>query len=58
VVLHGEDGEALFDEGVRALSPGGRLVYFAPPSSARSRMEAARMELLLEADAVLVGALK
>jgi len=58
VVLHGEDGEALLDEGVRVLSPGGRLVYFAPPSSARARMEAARMELLLEADTVLVGALK
>jgi len=58
VVLHGEDGEALFDEGLRVLSPGGRLVYFAPPSSARARMETARMELLLEADTVLVGALK
>ena len=58
VVLHGEEGEALFDEGLRVLSPGGRLVYFAPPSSARTRMETARMELLLEADTVLVGALK
>jgi len=58
VVLHGEEGEALFDEGLRVLSPGGRLVYFAPPSSARARMETARMELLLEADTVLVGALK
>jgi len=58
LVLHGEDAEGLLEEGVRVLSSGGRLVYFSPPPSARARMEAARMELLLEADTVLVGALK
>lgn len=58
VVLHGEGGAGLFDEGLRVLARGGRIVYFAPPSSTRARMEAAQMDLLLEADAVLVGALK
>jgi uncharacterized protein YbaR (Trm112 family) len=58
IVLEGEGGGGWLAEGIRVLMPGARLLLFDPPPDAGRQMEGAGLELLLEAEGVLVGALK
>jgi len=58
IVLEGEGGKGWLAEGMRVLMPGARLILFDPPPDAGRQMEGEGLELLLEAEGVLVGALK
>lgn len=58
VVIEGAEGRDLTAEAVRTLGPGSRLVFFDPPAGAEREMEALGLDLLLEAESVLVGARK
>ncbi len=58
VVLEGEEGGERFDEGVRVLAPAARLVFYQPPDGTKARMRNEGMDLLMEAESVLVGVRK
>ncbi len=58
VVLEGEAGGEWLPEAFRVLAPSSRLVYFDPPPGTKNRLEAEGLELLMEAESVLVGVRK
>lgn len=58
VLLESGRGSRLLDEAVRTLAPGARLVLLRPGADAARKVEAAGLELLLEADAAVVGVRK
>ena len=58
VVLEGEPGSLLLGEAVRVLGSGSRLVFLRPPEGTAAEMQEHEMELLVEADNVLVGVRK
>jgi hypothetical protein len=58
VAMEGASGAGRIEEGIRVLGVGSRLVLRGPDQGARERMDAAGLELVLEAEGVLVGELK
>jgi len=58
VALEGEPNSLLLAEAVRVLGSGSRLVFLRPPDGTAGEMEDYEMELLVEADDVLVGVRK
>ena len=58
VVLDGGPGIGFLGEAIRALAPGSRLVFIQPPEGAAEQMETRELDLLMEADTVLVGVRK
>lgn len=58
VVLEGARGRDLLTEGVRVLGRRSRLVFLEPDEGVKSEMAALGLELLMEAETVLVGARK
>lgn len=58
VALEGESNSLLLEEAVRVLGSGSRLVFLRPPDGTAEEMEDYGMELLAEADDVLVGVRK
>jgi uncharacterized protein YbaR (Trm112 family) len=55
VALTGTASDALLEEGVRVLAPGGRLVLEPAPADARHRLESLACPILLEQDDVVVA---
>jgi uncharacterized protein YbaR (Trm112 family) len=55
IVLTAPGVSGWLDEAVRTLAPGGRLLVRSPREGAARALEAAGLELLLEADAAVVG---
>jgi uncharacterized protein YbaR (Trm112 family) len=58
VILDGADATDRFDEAVRVLEGGARLVLRSAVKGGVDRMEGAGLDLLLESDSILVGVLK
>ena len=55
VLLSGEEGRTLVEEGVRTVARMGRVVVLGAPEGTRDRLEGAGLSILLEEDQVLVG---
>jgi uncharacterized protein YbaR (Trm112 family) len=55
VALTGDAGDALLEEGIRVLAPGGRIVLDPAPPDAQQRLERAGFAVLLSQDEVVVA---